>query len=255
MLTTPLQCSGIVLIDEIELHLHPEWQRKIVSSLRKTFPNIQFIITTHSPQVLGEIKDMDIFKLIIEDGLVKAQRIQSVKDTLISEQHFLCCYCCNRIHESVSHIEHFIPQSINPSKQLDYHNMFASCNGYVKDISTVNEESCGHRKKDWYDRNFIISPMDPECEEIFEFFPNGSIQPHDEDSKASNMIEHLGLNSYALRKAREAAIDTAYHNIGFYINNITQGALNAEIEFNNIPNPNGELPPFCDAVSYVLKNL
>ena len=74
----PLQCSGIVLIDEIELHLHPEWQRKIVSSLRKTFPNIQFIITTHSPQVLGEIKDMDIFKLIEEDGLVKAQRIQSV---------------------------------------------------------------------------------------------------------------------------------------------------------------------------------
>ena len=74
----PLQCSGIVLIDEIELHLHPEWQRKIVPSLRKTFPNVQFIITTHSPQVLGEIKDMAIFKLIREDGLIKTQRIKSV---------------------------------------------------------------------------------------------------------------------------------------------------------------------------------
>ncbi|MEN6351348.1 MAG: AAA family ATPase [Syntrophomonas sp.] len=49
----PLKCGGIVLIDEIELHLHPEWQRIIVPALRKTFPNIQFIITTHSPQVLG----------------------------------------------------------------------------------------------------------------------------------------------------------------------------------------------------------
>lgn len=71
----PLKCSGIVLIDEVELHLHPEWQRKIVPTLRNTFPNIQFIITTHSPQVLGEIKDMDIYKLSKMDGSVIAHRI------------------------------------------------------------------------------------------------------------------------------------------------------------------------------------
>ena len=46
--------SGIVLIDEIELHMHPIWQRRILRILNKTFPNIQFIVTTHSPQVLGE---------------------------------------------------------------------------------------------------------------------------------------------------------------------------------------------------------
>lgn len=73
----PLKCSGIVLIDEIELHLHPEWQREIVPSLRNAFPNIQFIITTHSPQILGEIKDMDIFKLIMENSCVKAQKVIS----------------------------------------------------------------------------------------------------------------------------------------------------------------------------------
>lgn len=65
----PLICSGIVLIDEIELHLHPEWQRKIIHALRSTFPNIQFIITTHSPQVLGEVKEMDVFKLVKEAGI------------------------------------------------------------------------------------------------------------------------------------------------------------------------------------------
>ena len=53
----PLCGEGIVLIDEIELHMHPTWQRKILSTLKKTFPNIQFIITTHSPQVLGELND------------------------------------------------------------------------------------------------------------------------------------------------------------------------------------------------------
>lgn len=51
----PLAGKGIVLVDEIDLHLHPKWQRKIVSQLRKTFPNIQFIITTHSPLVLESL--------------------------------------------------------------------------------------------------------------------------------------------------------------------------------------------------------
>jgi len=46
------QGSGIVLIDEIDLHLHPLWQRKVIPALRKTFPNIQFIVTTHSPLVV-----------------------------------------------------------------------------------------------------------------------------------------------------------------------------------------------------------
>jgi len=52
----PLEGSGVVLIDEIELHLHPKWQRAIIPNLKKTFPNCQFIITTHSPQVISDLK-------------------------------------------------------------------------------------------------------------------------------------------------------------------------------------------------------
>lgn len=48
--------KAIVLIDEIELHLHPKWQRMVVRKLREVFPACQFIITTHSPMVLGEVK-------------------------------------------------------------------------------------------------------------------------------------------------------------------------------------------------------
>ncbi|MBS1819903.1 MAG: AAA family ATPase [Acidobacteria bacterium] len=45
---------GVVLIDEIDLHLHPKWQREIVRNLPEAFPGLQFIATTHSPQVIGE---------------------------------------------------------------------------------------------------------------------------------------------------------------------------------------------------------
>ena len=59
MLTT-----GVILIDEIDLHLHPEWQKKVINDLRNAFPNIQFIITTHSPQILGEVDhDFNVYAL------------------------------------------------------------------------------------------------------------------------------------------------------------------------------------------------
>ena len=45
-----------MLIDEIDLHLHPKWQRQIVHKLTEVFPRCQFITTTHSPQVIGEVE-------------------------------------------------------------------------------------------------------------------------------------------------------------------------------------------------------
>lgn len=56
----PLEGAGVILIDEIELHLHPSWQRKACKALKETFPNCQFVITTHSPQVLGELQPKEI---------------------------------------------------------------------------------------------------------------------------------------------------------------------------------------------------
>ena len=62
------EAEAVVLIDEIELHLHPGWQRRIVKNLTKTFPKCQFIATTHSPQVIGEVEHDRI--QIIADGEV-----------------------------------------------------------------------------------------------------------------------------------------------------------------------------------------
>ena len=68
----PLAGSGIVLIDEIDLHLHPEWQRQVVSMLARVFPNCQFVLSTHSPQVVGEVEARCIRRLVVNrlDGLV-----------------------------------------------------------------------------------------------------------------------------------------------------------------------------------------
>ena len=101
----PEQGSGVVLIDEIELHLHPKWQRMVIPALLRTFPNCQFIITTHSPQVLGEVKDGKIYRLantesgvtaeivrtygrdsnrILEDEMGVPKRSQKIKDDLLN---------------------------------------------------------------------------------------------------------------------------------------------------------------------------
>ncbi|MGV7091245.1 AAA family ATPase [Siccibacter turicensis] len=62
-LSNPLNGQGIILIDEFDLHLHPEWQRSAIKKLTTVFPNCQFIITTHSPQIISEVKSNQIIIL------------------------------------------------------------------------------------------------------------------------------------------------------------------------------------------------
>ena len=67
----PLKGEGIVLIDEIDLHLHPKWQQNVVSKLKETFPNVQFFITTHSPIVASDV-DGAVFG--VSDGTLTRQK-------------------------------------------------------------------------------------------------------------------------------------------------------------------------------------
>lgn len=59
----PSETPGVVLIDEIDLHLHPRWQRRIMEDLRRVFPKIQFIATTHSPIIISAAKDAKVIVL------------------------------------------------------------------------------------------------------------------------------------------------------------------------------------------------
>lgn len=76
----PLEGTGIVLLDEVDLHLHPKWQLKIVPLFQEIFPNIQFIFTTHSPKVLGELDEtINIFELKETDGEIKVIKRPSMQ--------------------------------------------------------------------------------------------------------------------------------------------------------------------------------
>lgn len=65
-MNNPLEATGIILIDEIDLHLHPRWQRTILRQLQSVFPNVQFIVTTHSPVILQGAAD--IAQIVVLDG-------------------------------------------------------------------------------------------------------------------------------------------------------------------------------------------
>ena len=62
-LKNPLTGCGVVIIDEVDLHLHPVWQRQIISKLLDTFPGCQFILSTHSPHIITHVKPENLFFL------------------------------------------------------------------------------------------------------------------------------------------------------------------------------------------------
>jgi len=79
----PLEGDGVVLIDEIDLHLHPSWQRMVVPRLMATFPNCQFLISTHSPHVITHAQPENLFLLSVTDvGIIANQPGESYGKTV-----------------------------------------------------------------------------------------------------------------------------------------------------------------------------
>lgn len=72
-LANPLQREGVIVVDEIDLHLHPQWQRDVLPMLKRTFPNCQFLVSTHSPFVLANVnvQDKKNKAFVVEKGEVR----------------------------------------------------------------------------------------------------------------------------------------------------------------------------------------
>ncbi len=75
------ETEGVVLIDELDLHLHPDWQRKIINILRDTFPKVQFVVTTHSPFLIQETGQDQL--IILKDN--KIHKITSAANLSIED--------------------------------------------------------------------------------------------------------------------------------------------------------------------------
>lgn len=83
-LDSPLDGAGVVLIDELELHLHPRWQREIVGKLRTTFPHIQFVTTTHSPFIIQSLRPGELINLDPEEfGEYADRSIEDIAETVM----------------------------------------------------------------------------------------------------------------------------------------------------------------------------
>lgn len=75
----PLEHYALVLIDEIDGHMHPFWQKNIVPALREIFPNVQFVMATHAPLIVGGLRDCQVTKLSrnVQTGAVSAQQTRN----------------------------------------------------------------------------------------------------------------------------------------------------------------------------------
>ena len=125
---------GIVLIDEIDLHLHPIWQQRILKDLQKIFPKIQFIVSTHAPAVIGSVRQENLL-ILSEEGKVESP----VTEVYGSDS--------NSILKSI----------MNASERpVEIKNMFEAF------YSAVDEERFADAKKILYDIEDIIGSEDTE---------------------------------------------------------------------------------------------
>jgi uncharacterized protein (TIGR02646 family) len=187
-----------------------------------------------------------------------------VLNALLIEQGYICCYCGKRISPTHSHIEHLKPreQCIGDEEKLKlaYDNFLASCPGYPEEekhrpeAPKPRQESCGHKKANWYDPDLMVSPLDPNCDKYFQYPDDGQITATEDPAKrvaALETIHRLGLDNDKLSKVREEAI------AGLGITDLTL-SLSADeirqfIDGLNQPDSSGELEPFCFALIYQLQ--
>jgi len=119
-LDNPLLGSGMVLIDEIDLHLHPKWQRLVVPKLLEVFPGCQFVISTHSPHVITHVQPECLFLLMqTPEGAVAEKPNESYGKNV------------DRILEDLMGLETTRPDSVD----ADLHAVFLSIDGGAMDTA------------------------------------------------------------------------------------------------------------------------
>lgn len=93
----PLEEEAVILIDELDLHLHPKWQKNIVDDLKRTFPNCQFIISTHSPFIIqslnaDELFDINEMKYADEKGMYNGWSIDMIQEQIMGVERKTSIY-------------------------------------------------------------------------------------------------------------------------------------------------------------------
>ena len=187
--TDPRQASGIVLIDELDIHLHPVWQRLIAKKLRTVFPNLQFFVATHSPFVAAGAGD-DALTLTVKmiNGEVQIEaveniaayaqnkynpgkntknRINPVKKPLYDMFSGKCAFCERKVEISAGRIEHFKPKSEYIDLTFDWNNFLYAC-----EVCNNAENKGDKFPLDCDGTPLLIDPTDEDCDiyQYLEFY-------------------------------------------------------------------------------------
>lgn len=118
-----LDTSGVVLVDELDLHLHPKWQRRVIGDLKRTFPKIQFIATTHSPFLIQALKPGELIALHEMDMEVQASG---------AGPHYDVAGEAAYADQSVEDIAEFVMGVRIPQKSQRYLDMVAAAEEYFR---------------------------------------------------------------------------------------------------------------------------
>jgi len=166
---------------------------------------MKYVVKGPEPEAFTDWKALENEDWQPTFGTLRGAEKTAVKEALMTEQGFICCYCERRLADEDSHIEHFRPQSDPDIDPLDFSNMLCSCQDQLK---KGKPRHCGNLKDNWFDPMLLISPFDPDCENRFAFTGRGRIKPAQEaDEAAAETIRRLGLGMPKLNSLREKAIE------------------------------------------------
>lgn len=209
---------------------------------------MKYIIKNMPPQSLEEYKKTEN---ACYDNLPQNVK-KDLRDSLITEQGSICCYCGRRIfsdHHSV--IEHIWPKGLREYShlQLEYSNLLCSCDGGESERtgkSKVEKRKypsfCDDKKNN---QILHLTPLDSNCEEQFAYDEEGHIYGLTDEAREA--IEILGLDCSPLVNLRRAAIEP-YLKL-----ELDNGGWRGEVEY-LLQRLDGDYLPFCFAVVYYIRN-
>jgi len=206
---------------------------------------MKHIVKQQEPQKFSEWKAManENWQPTYNDlsGAIK----QSVKQALMAEQGYLCCYCERRLMDDDSHIEHFRPQCDPHVDPLDYANLLCSCQNR---IDKGDPRHCGNLKNGWFDEALLVSPLSAGCAERFAYTGDGKIQPANlGDDSAKEMIDRLGLGIPKVNALRKMAIEP------FLDDDLSESEMRQFVSAYLQKDAQGRFGEFCTSIHYLFK--
>ncbi len=175
-----------------------------------------------------------------------------LRESLLKEQGYICCYCMSRITSEQMKIEHWKPQTKYTALQLEYRNLLGACMG--NQGTRPQNQHCDTRKGDI---EITINPIegDRNCENLVKYRPDGKIYSEDE-SINHDLNETLNLNLGFLKKNRSDALFVLIRKLDEKFSNKTWANITVQKEIDklNTKDENGFYDVYCQFIASYLKS-